>query len=82
MREQVAAARYEQDLSKLAAHLDQLAEWNPEPAEWPKWTRYARDGAEAARAGKRLDSVCRGCHQDYRRRFQAKHRGKAAPGAR
>ncbi|MCA9642123.1 MAG: hypothetical protein KC492_15560, partial [Myxococcales bacterium] len=81
MREEVAAARYQKDLPKLAEHLDQLAEWNPEPSEWSKWTRYAREGAAAARAGRRADSVCRGCHQDYRRRFQAKYRSKQAPKA-
>ncbi len=79
MREQVAAARYEKDLPKLAEHLEQLARWNPEPDEWTKWTRYARDGAAAARAGRRPDSSCRGCHRDYRTRFQRSYRDKQAP---
>lgn len=68
MRTRIATALAHRDFRELERRLGEVAELNPDPAKWHNWSKFARDGARAAREG-RLRGViaaCASCHAIYR----------------
>jgi hypothetical protein len=77
----MAAPLAVRDLPTLAAALEALRTFNPEPGEWQGWDRIAREGAEAARRGdlKRAKSACTRCHTEYRREYRERYATRKLP---
>ena len=67
---------------KLAANLAKIEALNPDPT-WKNWNKFSRNGAKAAREGRRsgVREACRRCHQVYRRGYIRDHRMRKLPGA-
>jgi cytochrome c553 len=78
MRHALARPLAEQRLGELADGLDQLVALNPEPKQWKNWDKFARDGASAARAGRRATAIasCAHCHSIYRPEYNSKYRAR------
>lgn len=70
------------DLKKVAAGLEKLGAYVPDP-KWNEgengWTKLAKDGATAAKAGdaKATGATCKSCHKAWRKEYKEKHRSKA-----
>ena len=81
MRVNVAVPVAKNDLPALAEALEKIRELNPRPKKWGNWDKIARDGAKAAREGKRrrAKSACGRCHGVYRRQYNAQFRHRAIP---
>lgn len=69
------------DLKKVAASLEKVAGFAPDP-KWNEgdngWTKLAKEGAAAAKAGdaKATGASCKSCHKAWRKEYKAKHRAK------
>lgn len=69
------------DLKKVAASLEKVAGFAPDP-KWNEgdngWSKLAKDGAAAAKAGdaKAAGATCKSCHKAWRKEYKAKHRAK------
>lgn len=69
------------DLKKVAAGLEKLAGYAPDP-KWNEgengWTKLANAGAAAAKAGdaKAAGVSCKSCHKAWRKEYKEKHRAK------
>ena len=58
-----------------------LAPPNYATTGYPNWVSIAKDGANAARAAD-LDAVkaaCRGCHEQYKKKYRAEMRSRPIP---
>jgi hypothetical protein len=70
------------DLKKVAAGLEKLGGYAPDP-KWNEgdngWSKLAKDGAAAAKAGdaKAAGATCKSCHKAWRKEYKEKHRSKA-----
>lgn len=76
MRRRLATALGHRDYRELDRRLSELVAKNPEPKAWHNWSKFARDGASAAREG-RLGGViaaCSRCHSIYRPEYNVKYR--------
>lgn len=62
---------------QVAAALDRLAA--AAPAGYTNWASISRDGAAAAKAGEwtAVKASCRGCHDQFKAKYVAEHRGEA-----
>lgn len=76
MRHELATALAHKDLKGLARGLERLEAMNPDPSKWHNWTKFARDGAKAARDGRASGVIasCGRCHSIYRREFNMRFR--------
>src|SRR5689334_11698035 len=69
------------DLKKVAAGFEKLAAYAPDP-KWNEgdngWSKLAKDGATAAKAGdaKAAGASCKSCHKAWRKEYKEKHRSK------
>ena len=69
------------DLKKVAASFEKLASFAPDP-KWNDgdtgWSKIAKDGAAAAKAGdaKAAGAACKSCHKAWRKDYKEKHRSK------
>lgn len=80
MKENTAAAMASNDLPSVATALDKVVKFAP--AGYTNWSSIAKDGADAARAGK-LDAVknaCRTCHDQYKNKYKSELRTRPVPG--
>jgi hypothetical protein len=76
MRQHAALALAKKDAAALATHFETIGRMNPAKKEWGNWDRFAREGAEAARAGRMSGAIttCGRCHSVYRATYNAKYR--------
>ncbi len=83
MRTSVAAPLAIGDARALARAFDQIDGMNPRPAKWQNWSRFAKDGAAAARSGElgKARASCGSCHRIYRRQYNFEMRDRALPAA-
>ena len=72
------------DLKTVAASLEKAAGFAPDP-KWNEgptgWSKLAKDGAAAAKAGN-MDATkdsCKACHKAWRSKYKKEHRPKALP---
>lgn len=69
------------DLKKVAAGLEKVAGFAPDP-KWNEgengWSKLAKAGAAAATAGdaKAAGATCKSCHKAWRKEYKEKHRAK------
>lgn len=69
------------DLKAVAASFEKLAGFAPDP-KWNEgatgWSKIAKDGAAAAKAGdaKAAGAACKSCHKAWRKEYKEKHRSK------
>jgi len=70
------------DLKKVAASLEKVGSYAPDP-KWNEgdngWSKLAKEGAAAAKAGdaKAVGATCKSCHKAWRKEYKEKHRSKA-----
>lgn len=70
------------DLKKVAASLEKVGAYAPDP-KWNEgdtgWSKLAKEGAAAAKAGdaKATGATCKSCHKTWRKEYKEKHRSKA-----
>jgi len=78
MRENVATAVAAKDAASLARALDRIATFAPEPS-WTSWVEMSKVAADAARRGDFAEArkSCQGCHNAYKAKWVAAHRGRA-----
>lgn len=76
MRSELATALAHKDLKALERGLSRAVELNPDPKSWKNWTKFARDGATAAREGRARSVIaaCARCHSIYRPEYNVKYR--------
>lgn len=76
MRRNLALALAKKDGAALATHFEEIERRNPAKGQWANWNRFAREGAEAARAGRfsGVITTCGRCHSVYRSEYIAKYR--------
>lgn len=73
------------DMKKLEAALEQAAQLAPDP-KWNEgdngWSKIAKDGAAAAKAGKfdAVQQTCKSCHKAWRSKYKKEHRMKPVKG--
>ena len=73
------------DLKKLSEALDKAAAFAPDPS-WNEgatgWTKLAKDGAAAAKAGnfEAVQQSCKSCHKAWRSKYKKEHREKPIKG--
>lgn len=81
MRVNAAAPLATGDLQRLAQSFEAIERMNPAPDKWGNWTRFAREGAQAAKEGNAsaARSVCGRCHGVYRRGYNAQYRLRKVP---
>jgi len=79
MRTEIAAPFAKKDAARLADGFERLAELNPDPKKWPKWSQFARDGARAAREHRAAAVIiaCAHCHSTYRSDYNREFRRRA-----
>src|SRR5262245_40994511 len=79
MRTERAQPIAKKDAGALADALERLSALNPEPNKWQNWTKFAQDGARAAREGKTaaVTIACAHCHSIYRGEYNIKYRRRA-----
>lgn len=77
MKGEVATAYAGKKGAELATTLTKLAA--SAPAGYTNWASISRDGAAAAKAGEftAVKASCRGCHDQYKAKYVAEHRGEA-----
>lgn len=81
MEKELQAALDAGDLKKVAAGLEKAAGYAPDP-KWNEgdnsWSKIAKDGAAAAKAGdaKAAGASCKSCHKAWRKEYKEKHRSK------
>ncbi|MBK7585436.1 MAG: hypothetical protein IPI67_35280 [Myxococcales bacterium] len=80
MRSRLALAFAKRDFPALERHLLDLAADNPAPAKWQNWSKFAKDGARAAQAGRirGVVAACARCHSVYRPEYNARYRERRA----
>ena len=64
------------DAPAVADAFDKMVPLAPPGAGYPNWVSISKDGAKAARAGD-LDAAkaaCRGCHEQYKRKYKTELR--------
>ena len=72
------------DLAKVAAALEKVAGMAPDP-KWNEgansWSKIAKDGAAAAKAGdaKATGASCKSCHKAWRNQYKKEHRMRPVP---
>ena len=73
------------DLAKVGASLEKVASMSPDP-KWNEgptgWSKIAKDGAAAAKAGKEAETgaACKACHKAWRAKYKKEHRMNPVPG--
>lgn len=80
MRANVATPLASNDVEALAAGLDRVRRFAPDPS-WASWASFAAEAAAAARARDitRTRAACRGCHQAWREQYRAAYRARPLP---
>jgi len=80
MRASVATPLASNDSAALAAGLVRTAKLAPD-ASWTSWSRFATEGAEAARRGDitAARASCKGCHEAWREKYRAGYRPRPLP---
>jgi len=82
MEKELDAAMEAGDMKKVAAGLEKVAGFAPDP-KWNEgdksWSKIAKEGAAAAKAGdaKAVGASCKSCHKAWRKEYKAKHRAHA-----
>jgi cytochrome c556 len=72
------------DLKTVAASLEKVAGFAPDP-KWNEgdtgWSKLAKDGAAAAKAGNAEDTqkACKACHKAWRSKYKKEFRSKPLP---
>ena len=81
MRNELAQPIAKKDSTAVAEAFERLVALNPEPKKWSNWTKFAREGARAAREGKPsgVTIACAHCHSIYRGEYNIKYRRRALP---
>lgn len=76
MRRNLALALAKKDAAALVTHFEEIGRRNPAKGQWANWNKFAKDGAEAARAGRfsGVITTCGRCHSVYRAEYVAKYR--------
>jgi hypothetical protein len=75
----------DKDLKKLAEALEKAAGFAPDP-KWNEgatgWSKIAKDGAAAAKAGDfaTVQQTCKTCHKAWRSKYKKEHRKKPIAG--
>jgi hypothetical protein len=79
MRNELTQSVVKKDDRATADALERLATLNPEPKKWLNWTKFAREGARAAREGRAsgVNAACAHCHSIYRGEYNIKYRRRA-----
>jgi hypothetical protein len=79
MEKNMQPAYEEKDLKKLAESLEKAAAFAPDP-KWNEgetgWSKLAKDGAAAAKAGnfEAVQQTCKSCHKAWRSKYKKEHR--------
>lgn len=72
------------DMKALAAALQKVAKWAPDPS-WnagePGWSKIASDGAAAATKGDpaAVKATCKSCHKAFRDKYKKSFRTRPVP---
>ena len=82
MQDNMGSKLKDGDLVSLAAGFDKLT--TAPDATWSDWSKYARDGAAAARKGgddgkRGAKAACKGCHDAYKTKYKTSYRTRPAP---
>lgn len=69
------------DLKAVAAGLDKAATLVPDDAWKADWSKFSKDGAEAARKGDTaaVKASCKSCHDKFKNSYKEKYRTRAVP---
>jgi hypothetical protein len=84
MEENMDPAVDKGDTKALAAALEKVAKWSPDPS-WnsadPSWSKIASDGAAAAKSGDMaaVKATCKSCHKAFRDKYKKGFRSKPVP---
>jgi hypothetical protein len=76
MRRNLALALAKKDGPALVKHFEEIGRRNPSKGQWANWNKFAKDGADAARAGRfsGVITTCGRCHSVYRAEYIIRYR--------